>query len=256
MKKEFIIVISVIVLSTIVGCIKDESVEKEVLNLKGKVIFNLDLVTEYGMVPDEFIAIADKIGWKYSELDNSLVKTFPLKNTDVALLNGEKYVSDNRGRLFLPTSQLDNLQNAAISYKDNLLDLDLTMNEVDKELQLTTKLQDYMLRKSHNNTCGEEHRNENCDDDGKTEDEEPMYGRCMDYNGPFSDGGNYPKSHWRAYTNFIGSDCDIALLYGYCYLDHYVGGCEENHGQLCSSLIGHNPDYHVHDMWPYNDTGY
>lgn len=77
--------------------------------------------------------------------------------------------------------------------------------------------------------------------------DEPMEGRCLDYNGTYTDGKNYPKSDPRAFRNFIGSDCSIALSRGYCGGDHINGGCYKNHGgKLCSDLIGHSSSYHTH----------
>jgi hypothetical protein len=71
--------------------------------------------------------------------------------------------------------------------------------------------------------------------------------RCLDYNGTNTDGVNYPKSDYRAFVNFVGSDCDIALGQGNCFLDHVNGGCFANHDKkLCSALIGHPSTYHTH----------
>ena len=71
-------------------------------------------------------------------------------------------------------------------------------------------------------------------------------GRCLDYNGWWTDGGNYPKDDWRAYRNFVMSDCDRALVF--CVFDHVVGGCVANHGHSCSRFIGHDSFYHKHDF--------
>lgn len=76
----------------------------------------------------------------------------------------------------------------------------------------------------------------------------PMDVRCLDYNGPFSDGGNYPKTHWRAFMNFVGSDCDLSFIScgALCAKDHMVGGCATNHKKLCSAIINHSTSYHKH----------
>jgi hypothetical protein len=75
--------------------------------------------------------------------------------------------------------------------------------------------------------------------------------RCLDYNGPFSDGGNYDKNTWRAFYNFMGSDCELALYKGYCWTEHFTGrGCSLTHGgKTCSVLIGHSPNYHKHKFF-------
>jgi hypothetical protein len=76
---------------------------------------------------------------------------------------------------------------------------------------------------------------------------DPMEGRCLDYNGTYTDGTNYPRSDQRAYKNFVGSDCNLAMLAGHCFADHLNGGCYKNHGsKLCSDLIGHSSAYHTH----------
>lgn len=78
---------------------------------------------------------------------------------------------------------------------------------------------------------------------------EPMDGRCLDYNGWWSDGGNYGKTDWRAYRNFVMSDCDRAFFSAGCWQDHYRGGCWAVHGQGgCSARIGHSSDYHKHNF--------
>lgn len=75
---------------------------------------------------------------------------------------------------------------------------------------------------------------------------EPME-RCMDYNGPMSDGVNYPKTDWRAFRNFVGSDCYLTFcVLPICLLDHLVGGCQKAHIVLCSTFIGHSHYYHQH----------
>ena len=83
---------------------------------------------------------------------------------------------------------------------------------------------------------------------GKSTKAEPMDGRCLDYNGWWSDGGNYGKTDWRAYRNFVMSDCDRAFFSG-CWRDHYSGGCWAVHGSGgCSRVIGHSSDYHKHNF--------
>lgn len=72
--------------------------------------------------------------------------------------------------------------------------------------------------------------------------------RCLDYNGTNTDGNNYPRSDWRAWRNFVGSDCDIALGQGYCWSEYITKkSCWETHGErICSKLIGHSTSYHTH----------
>jgi len=71
--------------------------------------------------------------------------------------------------------------------------------------------------------------------------------RCLDYNGYKADGVNRPKSDPLSFVNFVGSDCSIAVVNFNCGLDHYNGGCFQNHeGVICSTLIGHQSTYHTH----------
>lgn len=72
--------------------------------------------------------------------------------------------------------------------------------------------------------------------------------RCMDYNGPMSNGGNYGVNDPRAWVNFVCSDCDLAGAGRCvsCWTDHFVGGCQLHHGKVCSYYIGHSSSYHKH----------
>lgn len=66
---------------------------------------------------------------------------------------------------------------------------------------------------------------------------------CNRFNGPATDDVHYPKTHWRAYVNFVQSDCDIALAnstkcwgWSYCNQSGPAGGC--------SIIIGRSSRYH------------
>lgn len=63
---------------------------------------------------------------------------------------------------------------------------------------------------------------------------------CRDYNGPF---GNCVDNN--SLINFISSDCDRALLEGYCWAEHMPGiSCyHPETGTNCSPLVG-CPSYH------------
>ncbi len=79
---------------------------------------------------------------------------------------------------------------------------------------------------------------------------------CNRFNGPASDNVHYPKSHWKAYLNFVGSDCQLAItgdeiLGNLCVLDYTddpwcngVGG-----PAACSFVIGHSTTYHKHSIF-------
>ena len=67
---------------------------------------------------------------------------------------------------------------------------------------------------------------------------------CIDYNGPIGDGANYPHESIGGIINFIGSDCFIATIMGYCvneYMEEHEGeriSCYENHnGMVCTKFL-------------------
>jgi hypothetical protein len=64
--------------------------------------------------------------------------------------------------------------------------------------------------------------------------------RCLDYNGPFTNGVNYEYNTWRRFYNFAGSD----------WTEHITKkGCYATHGsKTCSRLIGHSSSYHKHSF--------
>ncbi|RAS76665.1 hypothetical protein [Priestia endophytica] len=70
---------------------------------------------------------------------------------------------------------------------------------------------------------------------------------CNRFNGPSSDGYHYPKTNWRAYRNFVGSDCDWALAIR-CVKDYTSNTwCNGSGGAAaCSGKIGHSKKYHKH----------
>lgn len=80
---------------------------------------------------------------------------------------------------------------------------------------------------------------------------------CNRFNGPASDNVHYPKSHWRAYVNFVGSDCqkaitgDNKLIAGLCAMDYTDNPwCNGAGGAAaCSVAIGHNTKYHKHSIF-------
>lgn len=68
---------------------------------------------------------------------------------------------------------------------------------------------------------------------------------CNRFNGPASDDVHYKKTNPKAWVNFAGSDCDLALVrstvcwgHSYCNQSGPAGGC--------SIVIGHSAKYHRH----------
>lgn len=76
--------------------------------------------------------------------------------------------------------------------------------------------------------------------------------RCLDYNGPYGNQVNYSHWYWRAWANYVGSDCDLAFFQAACYLDNTTpwGPCDGQRN--CSAAIGHCFSYHRHTSfgWP------
>lgn len=63
--------------------------------------------------------------------------------------------------------------------------------------------------------------------------------RCKDYNGPYGDQQN-DAGGLQEIINFIGSDCNLAMMQGLCLDEHSngTGGCFATHGgKLCTELI-------------------
>lgn len=76
---------------------------------------------------------------------------------------------------------------------------------------------------------------------------------CNRFNGPLTDDVHYPKTHWRAYVNFAGSDCQLAITSSnpvgkLCALDYTSSPwCNGSGGPAaCSKVIGHSTKYHRH----------
>lgn len=68
---------------------------------------------------------------------------------------------------------------------------------------------------------------------------------CNRFNGPASDSVHYKKGNPKAWINFVGSDCDLALIsstvcwgHSYCNQSGPAGGC--------SIKIGHSAKFHKH----------
>ncbi|WP_288966669.1 hypothetical protein [uncultured Porphyromonas sp.] len=64
--------------------------------------------------------------------------------------------------------------------------------------------------------------------------------RCIDYNGKWGDGENYPRNDPRALKNFIGSDCYKAVRMGHCLMEHISSekSCYSAHGgKICSEFL-------------------
>lgn len=118
--------------------------------------------------------------------------------------------------------------------------------------------QDYRIKSSYGSSKVWTIRAEGCCKETADEDiqtrQEPMDGRCMDYNGPNTNGANYLRSSTGlAWDNFEGSDCYIAVFDTYCWTEHFpiVGrDCWVNHGgKNCSILINRPSEFYLWKEW-------
>ncbi|EZH64325.1 hypothetical protein DH09_00995 (plasmid) [Bacillaceae bacterium JMAK1] len=69
---------------------------------------------------------------------------------------------------------------------------------------------------------------------------------CNRFNGPQTDDVHYAHSHWRAYYNFVLSDCDYGVGQGYCSIISGNDKCNRPTRAECSLDIGHSRLYHRH----------
>ena len=158
----------------------------------------------------------------------AIIREVPLAEQDI-LVNGKPQVTDKDGRFMVPTK---GPVSVVVSTETSNLSLRAEASRSGTDaLEFRTDVTVHMC----------------CLEDETGDNRGPMDSRCLDYNGFFSDHGNYPLSDWRAFRNFIGSDCDRAL--SRCILDHlYSGGCMGRHGG-CSKYIGHSQSEHWHNLW-------
>lgn len=174
--------------------------------------------------------------------DKTYMMKFPVKGLTIVLSNGKTIEPTSEGDLFLTEADFKSLTNSfQLKVKGNLIPAtEYRYSAEEGTLIFESTIQDY-LEKIRRTDCHKEKKGNHPTLSGYKE-----MGRCMDYNGYASDGGNYPKNNPKSYTNFVGSDCYFALRRGNCYIDHYMGGCYANHGVSCSSLIGCPSNYHMH----------
>lgn len=68
---------------------------------------------------------------------------------------------------------------------------------------------------------------------------------CNRFNGPRSDNKHYSKKSARAYINFIGSDCAVAVSKGLCKaLSDHCNTSITYHRGWCSAQLGRSINYH------------
>ncbi|TXH66980.1 MAG: hypothetical protein E6Q83_19035 [Thiothrix sp.] len=182
---------------------------------------------------------------------DTYVQPFPIKGISIVLSNGKRIEPDMEGNLYLSGDDFKHMNAFQVYYKDiRMSSKNFIYLKEEHTLIFETTIQDYLSKRvgtTEETNCHSGEKNKGTQTSGVRK----TMGRCMDYNGYLSDGGNYPVSDWRSSRNFIGSDCDIAMARGYCWSEHIVrGGCYKTHnGRSCSYLIGHSDDYHQHTFW-------
>lgn len=212
--------------------------KKMQLSSVGKLIFPSEVFKEVD--PQSLKENLAQLGMSRID-EKTYVQKFPVKGFAIVLSSGKVIEPNTEGNLFLTEDDFKAMaQPFQLKIKGTLISAkDYHYSPTDRQITFESTIQDYLAKRMD---CHKEESKGHATTSGYKD-----MGRCMDYNGQFTDGKNYPKNHWRAYTNFIGSDCDIAVSRGYCLLDHYNGGCAVSHGgRTCSSILGCPEGYHMH----------
>lgn len=178
--------------------------------------------------------------------DKTYMMKFPVKGLTIVLSNGKTIEPTSEGDLFLTEADFKSLTNSfQLKVKGNLIPAtEYRYSAEEGTLIFESTIQDY-LEKIRRTDCHKEKKGNHPTLSGYKQ-----MGRCLDYNGDFSDGGNYPRSDWRAWQNFIGSDCSYAVNILYCLTEQWTGGCYATHGgRSCSEILGCPDSYHKHSAW-------
>lgn len=155
---------------------------------------------------------------KISKLnEETYVRSFLIKGLAVVLSNGKKIEPNTDGNLFLSEEDFQHMNTFQVFYKDALIPAaDCQYLRAEHKLLFETTIQAFLAKKAGMS----EETEVNCHSkEGKgirTSGTRKEMGRCMDYNGKWSDGGNYRITDPRSARNFTDSDCDKAMWRGYC----------------------------------------
>ncbi|TXI15995.1 MAG: hypothetical protein E6Q66_00565 [Pedobacter sp.] len=212
--------------------------KKMQLSSVGKLIFPSEVFKEVD--PQSLKENLAQLGMSRID-EKTYVQKFPVKGFAIVLSSGKVIEPNTEGNLFLTEDDFKAMARPfQLKIKGTLISAkDYRYSPTDRQITFESTIQDYLAKRMD---CHKEESKGHATTSGYKD-----MGRCMDYNGYSSDGGNYPKNNPKSYTNFVGSDCYFALKRGNCYLDHYRGGCYANHGgQSYSSLIGCPSYYHTH----------
>lgn len=221
-------------------------------NGKAYVTFTSDFNTST-LNKDAKIALK-KSGWKINK--DGLFITFPMKGE--LIINGEVVVLDDNGTFYVP----NNPEFIEVEYNDkkikvnknesneyifnSVLDFETIWDQMDEQHDVnhieTNEESSEMLTIQSVSTKGYYDKYSEGD-----------WVHCNRFNGPGSDGVHYPKTHWKAYVNFVGSDCQLAVTFNkyygkLCALDYTSNKWCNGYGgpAACSGVIGHKKTYHKH----------
>jgi len=252
MKNTLQILVSILILSQLLSCSPPQS-NKNMKKARLETVIYFELSdTVMKLVDADFIPYAEKNGW--SKNGNRLELIAPLRKVKITTADGKEYLTDKDGYISnVSFEKRDSKSNDLSVYEKDVIKHG---GELLGSPVLITKKGDVNLYMIQNKDGIQEIRFDQefgsapdcCKNTIQVAAGDPMDdARCLDYNGYKADGVNRPKSDPLSFVNFVGSDCSIAVVNFNCGLDHYNGGCFQNHeGVICSTLIGHQSTYHTH----------
>ncbi len=223
MKKLFLL-LSCIVLC---GACSRKEVKPQSLVIEAEMIFNLSNIEGF----DETFFIMNKatlkdLGWEYKN-GGFLSTTVKFPEKTFRTVNGSKISTDNHS--------CANVSN----FPDEVLKTLILEENLNTEIVLNFNNGKYTIDATHffdsmDMLCCSEKQNLY----GGDRDEQPRGERCIDYNGPLGNQQNDEKGIQEV-INFLGSDCNIAVVMGLCWGEHGQGkSCYRTHGEkICTELI-------------------
>ena len=212
------------------------------------------IFTEYNTksLSDEQISELKEVGWQVNE-NGSMSISFPLRGK--LNINGEEVIPNSDGTFYIK----DSSDTIALQYGDTTIQLkknsqglymynqvlnwDTLWNLMDESEKLHKQNQFQGVTPITLKGFYDEYS------EGDTV-------HCNRFNGGASDNVHYPKDDWRAYVNFVGSDCQQAITDN----TYYAALCAKDYtdekwcngigiAAACSSLIGHKTTYHKHGIF-------
>lgn len=202
---------------------------------------------EVAQLPSDFEEKAATEGWQ--RVSDGFERTIPASNVEVT--NGSAVaVTDENGHFGFSSATSSSSSSSSIQI---IVDGEVVVEVHNSTVVSTTRSSGARIWTLDvpESCCSDADSGAECTGAMAATSRTPMdEGRCLDYNGWWSDGQNYSKSDWRAFRNLVGSDCSKAVFQGVkCWLDHFRGGCWKVNGSGgCSAAIGHSSSYHKHNF--------